>query len=144
MVGQNYGKQTPFRFVRFVSFSGQVMFFRQFAFCLASPVGEKWMRDEQTPKDVCGEATFCPFINYAYICAYLKEIWKKQFSGITSRGIKWDNKPYKLKRPIERLLVRKTVDWVDPFSTSKIQSNLFNTDTKGTVPSVRFTEVSVL
>ena len=26
----------------------------------------------------------------------------------------------------------------------KIQSNLFNTDTKGTEPSVRFTEVSVL
>ena len=26
----------------------------------------------------------------------------------------------------------------------KIQSNLFNTDTKGTKPSVRFTEVSVL
>ena len=87
-------------------FSGQVMFFRQFAFCLASPVGEKWMRDEQTPKDVCGEATFCPFINYAYICAYLKEIWKKQFSGVTSRGMKWVNKPYKLKRPIKRLRVR--------------------------------------
>ena len=144
MVGQNYGKQTPFGFVRFVSFSGQVMFFRQFAFFLAFPVGEKWMRDEQTPKDVCREATFCPFINYAYICAYLKEIWKKQFSGVTSRGMKWDNKPYKLKRPIERLLVRKTVDWVDPFSTSKIQSNLFNTDTKGTEPSVHFTEVSEL
>ena len=58
--------------------------------------------------------------------------------------MKWDNKPYKLKRPIERLLVRKTVDWVDPFNTSKIQSNLFNTDTKGTEPSVHFTEVSVL
>ena len=80
MVGHNHGKQTPFRFVCFVSSSGHVMFFRQFA--------------------------LCPFITFAYICAYLKEIWKKQFSGVTSRGMKWVNKPYKLKRPFERLRVR--------------------------------------
>ena len=55
------------------------------------------------------QVTWCslgPFINCTYICGYLKEIWKKQFSGVTSRGMKWINKPYKLKRPIERLRVR--------------------------------------
>ena len=89
------------------------------------------------------QVTWCSlgsFINCTYICGYLKEIWKKQFYGVTSRGMKWVNKPYKLKRLIERLRVRKTVN---PFRTSKIQSNLFSTDTKGTEPSVRFTEVSV-
>ena len=25
-----------------------------------SSVGEKWMRDKRTPKDVCGEATWTP------------------------------------------------------------------------------------
>ena len=43
------------------------------------------------------------------------------------------NKPYKLKRPIERLRVGKKVN---SFRTSKIESNLFNTDTKGTEPQV--------
>ena len=28
------------------------------------------------------------------------DIWKKQFSGISSRGLKWENKTYKLKRSI--------------------------------------------
>ena len=31
-----------------------------------------------------------------------------------------------------------------PMRRNQLQSNLFNTDTKGTEPSVRFTEVSVL
>ena len=55
------------------------------------------------------QVTWCslgPFINCTYICGYLKEIWKKQFYGVTSRGMKWVNKPYKLKRPLERLRVR--------------------------------------
>ena len=48
------------------------------------------------------QVTWCSlgsFINCTYI-------WKKQFYGVTSRGMKWVNKPYKLKRPLERLRVR--------------------------------------
>ena len=36
-------------------------------------------------------------------------------------------------------------DWNSNFGARfKVQSNLFNTDTKGTEPGVRFTEMSVL
>ena len=42
------------------------------------------------------------------------------------------------------LNVSGTTSFVLPVLVSVVQSNLFNTDTKGTEPIVRFTEVSVL
>ena len=57
------------------------------------------------------QTTWCPhgnfpfvcFISYAYICACWGDIWKKLFPRVASRGLKWENKTYKLKRSIESL-----------------------------------------
>ena len=38
-------------------------------------------------------------INYSYARKYLR-IWKQRFSRVPSRGLKWGNKTYKLKRSI--------------------------------------------
>ena len=48
------------------------------------------------------EFAFFLFFNYAYIGTWMhmrktKFEKKKQFSGVPSRGLKWENKTYKLK-----------------------------------------------
>ena len=39
---------------------------------------------------------------YACRCAYIYFIWNKQFCGLLPRGLKWENKTYKLKRSFIR------------------------------------------
>ena len=47
---------------------------------------------------------FCLFINYAYVVTWMHvhktKFEKKLFSGVPSRGLKWENKTYKLKTSI--------------------------------------------
>ena len=54
-----------------------------------------------------GEFAFCLFINHIHVVSYMytyargcKNIGKKQFSGVPSRGLQWDNKTYKIKSSI--------------------------------------------
>ena len=53
------------------------------------------------------EFAFFLFVNYAYIGTWMHvrktkfEKKKKQFSGVPSRGLKWENKTYKLKTSFE-------------------------------------------
>lgn len=52
-----------------------------------------------------GEFAFCLFVNYTYICMHahaLDNTRKKQFSGVSSPGLKWENKSNKLKRSIDQ------------------------------------------
>ena len=48
---------------------------------------------------------------YAYIDSEVDarawdEIWKKKFSGVASRGLKWENKTYKLKMSLHSHIVK--------------------------------------
>ena len=46
------------------------------------------------------EFSFCLFISYVYICTCIRRHLKKLFPRVASRGLKWENKTYKLKRSI--------------------------------------------
>ena len=46
------------------------------------------------------EFSFCFFISYAYIFTCIGRHLKESFPRVTSRGLKWENKMYKLKRSI--------------------------------------------
>ena len=60
------------------------------------------------------ELAFCFFIYYAYICTWVyvhkTKFEKKKFSGVPSRGLKWENKNYmyKLKKSFSRKVVGKS------------------------------------
>ena len=53
------------------------------------------------PHDVLMGICLFFFISCAYICTCWDDIWKKLFPRVASRGLKWENKTYKLKRSIE-------------------------------------------
>ena len=40
-------------------------------------------------------------------------IWKKLFPGVTSHGLKWENKTYKLKRSIGEVLGHLRCQWIN-------------------------------
>ena len=57
------------------------------------------------------EFAFCLFMYYAYIGTWMhvhktKFEKKKQFSGVPSHGLKWENKTYKLKMSLNRHIVK--------------------------------------
>ena len=51
------------------------------------------------------EFAFCLFINYAHICLWM-HVYKTTF-GVPSRGLKWENKKYKVKRSIVSVIVTR-------------------------------------
>ena len=64
-----------------------------------------------------------------WVCVNLRGVWLNEFS------FHWEIRNPNLDFPMA---------WIRSEAIWKVQSNLFSTDTKGTEPIVRFTEVSVL
>ena len=53
------------------------MIFRNSNQCHFLSVGEKWMRDKRTPKDVCGEATGVPNLRKGLWLLFINEAFRQ-------------------------------------------------------------------
>ena len=72
-------------------------------------------------------------------------LWGGELRDDTKNGCVADYAQSVMRQCLLFVVFQLTVVFANVFIFKlKVQSNLFNTDTKGTEPSVRFTEVSVL